>query len=89
MSCLFCGSGSEAEFTAEINIHFHGLENIDNPGVLLFSKLIVCLDCGMSRFSTPEIELSQLAKRPAASEPKTWRRRADDVVLRRRITLAT
>ena len=60
MPCLLCASGNQAEFTAEINIHFR--KNIDNPGVLVFPKVLVCLDCGASRFSTPETELSQLAQ---------------------------
>ena len=54
MRCPACGSRRQAEFTAEINIHFRGIQNLDKPGVLLSSKLLVCLDCGCSQFSTPE-----------------------------------
>ena len=60
MSCASCASGHQAEFTAEVNIHFHGLKNIDDPGVLLFPKLLVCLDCGFSQFFTAEDELARL-----------------------------
>jgi len=61
MSCVFCTSTNQAEFPAEVNIHFPGLRNADNPGVFVFPKLLVCLDCGSSSFVTPESELAQLA----------------------------
>jgi len=61
MFCPWCTSHAQAEFTAEINIHFSGLSNIDKHGLLVFPKLVVCLDCGYSRFTTPEAELSMLA----------------------------
>ncbi len=52
MCCLSCGSPNQAEFGAEIMIHFSGLKNIESPGVLAFPKLLVCLDRGLSRFTT-------------------------------------
>lgn len=61
MSCLQCSSGNQEEFGAEINVHFRGLKNIDDPGVLFFPKVLVCLDCGAARFSTPANELLRLA----------------------------
>jgi hypothetical protein len=61
MYCPHCVSGTQAEFTAEINIHFSGVRNIDRPGMLLFPNLLVCLECGFSRFTTPETELAMLA----------------------------
>ena len=54
MSCASCASSNQREFAAEINVHFRGLENIDNPGILVFAKLLVCLDCGFSRFILTE-----------------------------------
>jgi hypothetical protein len=59
--CLSCKPENQAEFTAEINIHFRGLKNIDNAGVLLFPKVAVCLVCGLSHFTTPLTELALLA----------------------------
>jgi hypothetical protein len=44
-----------------MNIHLSGLNNLDKPGVFLFPKVLVCLDCGFSRFTTPETELALLA----------------------------
>ncbi len=60
MYCESCASGRQAEFTAEINIHFRGPQNLDKPGVLVFPKLLICLDSGFSRFITSETELARL-----------------------------
>jgi hypothetical protein len=67
LSCLSCASGNQAEFGAEINIHFPGLRNIDRPSLLAFPKLLVCLDCGFSRFTLPETEL-RLLREPVTDE---------------------
>jgi hypothetical protein len=61
MSCVLCGSGRQAELTAEMLIHFPGLKNIDKPAVWLFPRLTVCLDCGFSRFTVPETALASIA----------------------------
>jgi len=87
MMCPLCASANQSEFTAEINIHSHGRENIDNPGVLVFPKLWVCWDCGSSLFSISEPELSQLARRPVTREVSTSERRVEEAVLRRRMAL--
>jgi len=65
MSCPSCNSANRAKFVAEINVHFSGLKNIANPGVLLLPKILICLDCGFSRFTVPETELARLADRSA------------------------
>jgi hypothetical protein len=62
MYCASCASHIQSEFTAEINIHFGDPRRNDNPGLLVFPKLLVCLECGSSRFTTPENELALLAK---------------------------
>jgi hypothetical protein len=62
MSCPLCASSRETEFSAEINIHCSGIKNLDKPSVLVFPKLVVCFDCGFSRFTTPEVELELLAQ---------------------------
>ena len=62
MSCPLCASSREMEFSAEINIHCSGIKNLDKPSVLVFPKLVVCFDCGFSRFTTPEVELALLAQ---------------------------
>jgi hypothetical protein len=67
MRCALCKSSKQAEFTSEIMIHFSGLKHLANPGVLVFPKVSVCLDCGSSRFTTPETVLRLLGKGIAAS----------------------
>jgi hypothetical protein len=62
MSCRACASHKEAEFSAEVMIHFTGVNQLDKPGVLVFPRLLVCLECGFSRFTTPKAELTQLAR---------------------------
>jgi hypothetical protein len=61
MSCLSCGSKKRAEFPAEMIIHFGGIKNIDKPGVWVFPKLLVCLDCGFLQSTVPAPELASLA----------------------------
>jgi hypothetical protein len=58
MYCKTCGSSREAEFTAEMIMHFPGLKNLDKPGVWLCSRLLLCLDCGCAQFTVPETELA-------------------------------
>jgi hypothetical protein len=60
MLCVSCGSGKQISFPAEMNIHQSGLNNLDTPGVFVFPNVLVCLDCGYSRFTTPKTELAML-----------------------------
>jgi hypothetical protein len=66
MACRSCGAEDQTEFGAEINIHFPGLRNLDKPAVMVFPKLVVCLDCGFTQFTLPETELRLLRERAAA-----------------------
>jgi hypothetical protein len=52
-------------------VHLSGFNNLDKPGVWLFPKLLVCLDCGFSRFSVLEKELALLAGGVPKSERST------------------
>ena len=67
MPCKSCGSVDRRKFSAEIGIHFPGLNNMDKPVVWVFPEVVVCLDCGTAEFAVPEEELRQLAKRDAAT----------------------
>jgi hypothetical protein len=60
MQCKVCGSHNQTEFNAEINVHFPGLKNVDKPAVLVFPKLLLCLDCGFTEFTLSETELHLL-----------------------------
>jgi hypothetical protein len=62
MSCRLCSSTNEAEFPAEMMIHFSGRKHLENPGVLTFPEILVCLDCGSTRFRIAETELKLLRK---------------------------
>jgi len=65
MACEVCGSANETKFGAEVNIHFPGPMNLDEPGFFVFPTLAVCLECGFTQFTLPEHELRLLKKRLA------------------------
>jgi hypothetical protein len=69
MFCLLCGSGNQAELTAEMIIHFSGLKNLDKPGVWVFPKVFVCLDCGYFHFTVAKRELASIAHTLGISSP--------------------
>ena len=76
MSCRLCSSSNEAGFTAEMMIHFSGRKHLENPGVLTFPDMLVCLDCGSARFRIAETELTLLREGNApltATEQKPLR----------------
>ena len=82
MSCLLCGSGNQAELTAEMVIHFSGLKNLDKLGVWVFPKLLlVCLDCGCSRFTVPARELASIAKDTREDKLSMFESSTGDVLL--------
>jgi hypothetical protein len=81
MVCPSCRSAKQAELTAEMLIHFPGLI-LENPGVWLFPKLLVCLDCGSSRFSVPENELALIASGAAKTERSNGQQGANEVAPR-------
>ena len=70
MSCPSCASSRQAEFAAEVNIHFRGIKNLDQPGVLVFPKVLVCMDCGFSRFGVQDGELARLAAVASPTETR-------------------
>jgi hypothetical protein len=57
--CSSCGSSNQADFSSELVIHFTGRENLDRPGIFVFPKLLICLDCGLSSFTVPHAELQE------------------------------
>jgi len=61
MICSSCRSVNQAEFPAELLIHFGGRRNLDKPGVWVFPKLLVCLDCGFLQSTVPAPQLASLA----------------------------
>jgi hypothetical protein len=73
MSCSFCNSNYQAVFAAEVNIHVSGPMNAASPGVFVFPRLLICMDCGYSSFVMPEIELTVLAGAAHAGNATTSR----------------
>jgi hypothetical protein len=65
MSCRSCSSNNRAEYDAEVNIHLP--KDRDKAAVLVYPRLVVCLDCGLAEFTIPDAELHQLWERGAAS----------------------
>jgi predicted nucleic-acid-binding Zn-ribbon protein len=63
MSCKKCGSEHLTEYGSEINVHAPGQGDLDKPAVLLFPKLLVCLQCGFTEFTLSENELPLLTNR--------------------------
>jgi hypothetical protein len=43
-------------------LHFSGIKNLDEPGVWIFPKLFVCMDCGYSHFTIQEPRWRPLQK---------------------------
>jgi len=62
MSCVQCASNNEAEFPTELVFHFPGLQCLDKPGIFLYPRILVCLHCGFSWFTTSAAEKALLAK---------------------------
>jgi hypothetical protein len=58
--CPSCRSVKQAEFIAEMLVHSPGLKNIDKPGVWVYPKLLVCLDCGFSQSTVPAPQLASI-----------------------------
>jgi len=71
--CRACGSDKQTEFTAEIALHFSGPGNLDKPHLLVFPRILVCLNCGSAGFTVPESQLHILADKmmPSQGESKT------------------
>jgi hypothetical protein len=60
VKCKSCGADTQIKLTAEMALHFPGLEDIDKPLVWVFPEVLVCLHCGVSEFTVPETELRVL-----------------------------
>jgi hypothetical protein len=61
MSCKSCQSAHQSNLNGEIGVHFPGPQGLDQPIVLVYPKLVVCLDCGFGEFAIPETELRVLS----------------------------
>jgi len=73
MTCNHCASDLLKDFTAELAIHFPGLQGLDKPIVWVFPKVQVCFGCGVAQFVVPEAELEVLRN---PETPSQWGRSA-------------
>jgi predicted nucleic-acid-binding Zn-ribbon protein len=64
MSCRSCGSENQTKFASEITIHILGLENVNKPTVMVFPKLLLCMNCGFTEFTIAENEMHLLGRDP-------------------------
>ncbi len=61
--CPICASKQD-EFSTEMVVHHNGLKNLDKSDVQLFTKILICSDCGFSQFTIPKSELELLTATP-------------------------
>lgn len=61
MQCKQCLSETNEKFSAEVAIHFPGLEGLNKPIVWVFPSLVVCLKCGSAVFDIPKRALAVLS----------------------------
>jgi len=76
--CASCHSTKQKTFTAEVAIHFPGLEGLDKPIVWIFPDLLVCIDCGRIEFTVPERELKVLQTGELVEGAVVWRPKGDN-----------
>ena len=69
MSCTSCASNNQAEFSTEMSIHLR--RNPGQPGTLVFQTVLICMDCGFSQFTVPEIELRELVYRKSIAQVRS------------------
>jgi hypothetical protein len=69
MGCKFCKSPDVRAFTAEMNIHFPGRENLDKPTVMIFPPVTICLNCGYADFVVHSEPLQKLRDNSTKSKP--------------------
>jgi hypothetical protein len=55
----------QIKFTAEIAIHFPGLEGLKKPIVWVFPEVVICSHCGKAQFVVPETQLRLLVTEKA------------------------
>jgi len=70
--CTSCRSEKRKTFTAEIAIHFPGIEGLNKPIVWVFPRISVCLDCGITQFVVPEKELEVLRTEAPVEGAAVW-----------------
>lgn len=70
--CTSCQSEDQKTLTAEIAIHFPGIEGLNKPIVWVFPTISVCLDCAIAQFMVPEKELEVLRTGAPVEGAAVW-----------------
>jgi hypothetical protein len=70
--CTSCHSENQKTFTAEIAIHFPGIEGLNKPIVWVFPEIFVCLGCGIAQFTVSEKELEVLRTGAPVEGAAVW-----------------
>jgi len=61
MRCRSCSASPEVQtFSAEVALHFQGLDGLNKPIVWVFPKVLVCLNCGFAEFAVPDQHVKTL-----------------------------
>ena len=60
MFCKECGGNDPRTFNGEVSMQFGGLDGMNKPIVIVYSKVDVCLKCGLAGFKITEPELAVL-----------------------------
>ena len=66
--CNLCESPDFRVFTAEMNIHFPGRENLDTPTVWAFPPVTICVNCGCAEFAVHGEPLQKLREGSTKSQ---------------------
>jgi len=77
MLCEHCGSSNGKEFGTEMNIHLPCPMSLDEPGIFVFPKLAICLDCGFARGLLREDEVRLIHERLAIRTQTQKKKNAD------------
>jgi len=64
MPCRSCQSECVTTFDSEINIHLPGLNHLAEPAVLVFPRLMICMDCGFIEGKIDAAQLNELRDGP-------------------------
>ena len=79
-NCISWQSQVQKTLTAEIAIHFPGIEGLNKPIVWVFPKISVCLDCGIAQFTLSEKELEVLRTGAPVEGATGWRGSRDEKI---------
>jgi hypothetical protein len=60
MSCKVCQSNNQKSFDSEISLYLPKLADMNEPPLLIFPKVTVCLDCGFIEGKLSDGDLGEL-----------------------------